>query len=609
MPSDQGRKAGAATFRYHLLLSLWLFFVINTMGGHPAYFKDFARVFGYFFHFLINWAIYFSFSYLVSQLLRRRAWHAPLLTGVAFLWAVVDRAKVDELGTHLSMMDLVLVKEAPLFFSYITLERVLHIATFLLLASVAFVWLQRKRLLHGKVLRWHLPSFAVNLLGLGLGSVFLVNGMIEVPGLIMRFRPHAMIDTYQRNGYVVAAIQHLYNHRYFLDLYELKPAWREKEKGDAERASSFNQSPRACKLKQDPDIVAVMVESMFDPTLIPGIHFSEDPLAALRDLEYPTSRTSLLVPVYGNGTANTEFEFLTGATHRFFPPGSVQYQSHIHSQGESLARLLAYRGYGSHAVHNYRRSFWRRNEVYPYLGFDSFAGLEDLGSGFESYPNGFPKDDVLADYVPRLMREDARQDASFYFIVTVGMHGAYGSSFWKGNDEISIRTDAMEAATKRQMRIYTSLLRDSSLALKKLVDRVMHRGRPTVVVLFGDHLPGIQKMAYQQSGYMSWVTQTYGITQQQEKVVPLLVLNNFKCNMELPPLLGSNCLATALTDRLFSTKELPTYWQFNRDFCQKHPYILEANPLELQGDFADYAAFIHQSVFNWKTLFQPPKGL
>ena len=76
----------------------------------------------------------------------------------------------------------------------------------------------------------------------------------------------------------------------------------------------------------------------------------------------------LTVPVVGAGTANTEFEVLTGMSSRFFGPGEYPFQTCLKDQTvESVAYDLKENGYATHAIHNHRAAFYSRNEVYPNL--------------------------------------------------------------------------------------------------------------------------------------------------------------------------------------------------------------------------------------------------
>ena len=130
------------------------------------------------------------------------------------------------------------------------------------------------------------------------------------------------------------------------------------------------------------------------------------------------------MPVVGAGTANTEFEVLTGMSSRFFGPGEYPFQTCLKDQTvESVAYDLKENGYATHAIHNHRAAFYSRNEVYPNLGFDDFTALEYMPA-VEKTPTNWAKDGVLKDQI--LQALDVTEDqADLVFTVSVQGHGKY----------------------------------------------------------------------------------------------------------------------------------------------------------------------------------------
>ncbi len=102
-----------------------------------------------------------------------------------------------------------------------------------------------------------------------------------------------------------------------------------------------------------PNIVMVQLESFFDPTLVKYLQFSEDPVPNFRSLMENYSSGYLTVPSVGAGTANTEFEVLSGMSLQFFGPGEYPYKTILQeSTAESVSYDLKELGYSTHAIHN-----------------------------------------------------------------------------------------------------------------------------------------------------------------------------------------------------------------------------------------------------------------
>ena len=102
-----------------------------------------------------------------------------------------------------------------------------------------------------------------------------------------------------------------------------------------------------------PNIVCVLLESFADPSDVNFLNMSEDPIPNFHNLEANYSSGYLTVPVVGAGTANTEFEVLTGMSMQYFGTGEYPYKTILkQSDCESIASALSKIGYGTHVVHN-----------------------------------------------------------------------------------------------------------------------------------------------------------------------------------------------------------------------------------------------------------------
>ena len=66
---------------------------------------------------------------------------------------------------------------------------------------------------------------------------------------------------------------------------------------------------------------------LFDPTLVNYLNISEDPIPTFRKLMKEYSSGYYKVPSVGAGTANTEFESITGMSMHYFGPGEYPYKS------------------------------------------------------------------------------------------------------------------------------------------------------------------------------------------------------------------------------------------------------------------------------------------
>ena len=126
-----------------------------------------------------------------------------------------------------------------------------------------------------------------------------------------------------------------------------------------------------------PNIIFIQLESFFDPSEVEFFTTSEDQIPNFRKLMQNYSTGYFKVPSVGAGTANTEFEVLTGMNLRYFGPGEYPYKTVLKYQtAESAATALENFGYGTHALHNNGGNFYSRADVFNNIGFDTYTSKE-----------------------------------------------------------------------------------------------------------------------------------------------------------------------------------------------------------------------------------------
>lgn len=240
-----------------------------------------------------------------------------------------------------------------------------------------------------------------------------------------------------------------------------------------------------------PDIIMIMSESFWDPTRLPGVTISPDPMPNIRSLQ----SGHVLSPEFGGMTANVEFEALTGFSNAFLPYGSIPYQQYVRRPLPSLAAFLKSQGYETRAFHPYQGWFWNRTQVYSSLGFDRFLSEEALPPLPKRGP--LASDDALIDVI---IGEAERADAPiFYFSVTLQGHGPYEANRYP---DAGFRVEGpLNDANRDSLVTYATGVADADRSLAKLIDWASRRERPTIIAFFGDHLPPLGPV-FVETGYM-----------------------------------------------------------------------------------------------------------
>ncbi len=235
-----------------------------------------------------------------------------------------------------------------------------------------------------------------------------------------------------------------------------------------------------------PNIVFIQLESYFDVAESEFFITSQDASPNLRKMYQNYSSGYFKVPSVGAGTANTEFEVLTGMNLRYFGPGEYPYKTVLKDRPcESAATALSALGYGTHALHNNGGNFYSRSRVFNNIGFDSYTSKEFMNI-LQLTENGWAKDDILIEHILEAMDTTRQQD--FIFGISVQGHGDYPEEKIIENPKITVE-GIEDEAVKNKWEYYVNQVYEMDQFAGNLVKALEERGEPAVVVFYGDHLP------------------------------------------------------------------------------------------------------------------------
>ncbi len=237
-----------------------------------------------------------------------------------------------------------------------------------------------------------------------------------------------------------------------------------------------------------PNIIFVQLESFFDPMLVNYLDISEDPIPTFRKLMEEYSSGYFKVPSVGAGTANTEFETITGMSMHYFGPGEYPYKSILkETTCESAPYVLGELGYSTHAIHNNEANFYSRKSIFPNLGFDTFTSAEYMPEEDDKNPLGWTKDHVLTDEIVKCL--DSTEDQPDYvYTISVQGHGAYPEEPMIEDPEITVSGAATEEKNY-QWEYYVNQIHEMDDFVGELVETLEDYPEDVVLVMYGDHLP------------------------------------------------------------------------------------------------------------------------
>ena len=253
-----------------------------------------------------------------------------------------------------------------------------------------------------------------------------------------------------------------------------------------DKDGELNQTATSRSSDELPNIIVVQLESYFDVANAEFFTTSEDACPNLHNLYQNYSNGYFKVPSVGAGTANTEFEVLTGMNLRYFGPGEYPYKTYSKKHPtESAATALASLGYGTHALHDNTGNFYSRANVFNNMGYDTFTSKEFMNV-LQTTENGWAKDEILTHHIMEAM--DTTKQEDFVFTVSVQGHGNYPETQVIENPKIKVE-GIEDEALKNKWEYYVNQVYEMDQFVGDLIKAVEERNEPSVVVFYGDHLP------------------------------------------------------------------------------------------------------------------------
>ena len=238
--------------------------------------------------------------------------------------------------------------------------------------------------------------------------------------------------------------------------------------------------------KQKPNIIMLQLESFFDPTHMMNLEFSEDPVPNFRKLKEQFSSGYLHVPSIGAGTANTEFEIISGMNLEFFGAGEYPYKTILRkTTAESINYDLKDLGYSTHAIHNNKGTFYTRQKVFKMLGFDTFTSIEYMNIE-ETTPTGWAKDKYLTKSIIDALNSTENQD--YIYTISVQGHGDYPDTPIENHSKITV-SGLEDPSRLTSFEYFTNEIHEMDQFIGELINALSLINEDTVLVMYGDHLP------------------------------------------------------------------------------------------------------------------------
>ncbi|MEG0780534.1 MAG: LTA synthase family protein [Oscillospiraceae bacterium] len=293
-----------------------------------------------------------------------------------------------------------------------------------------------------------------------------------------------------------------YFSHHFTTYQVVKPDGFDKQQAAAWDRGDGTDSPTGGKPVH---VIFVMDEAFCDLTAQPVFTYTAetDPLTTFHALQKSENAQwgQIVVPGFAGGTANTEFDVMTG-----MQTGALNTTSAFRSFNrnlDSVIRVFGQEGYRTTFMHPGDPWFYNRENVYAYLGAEDILFADDFANSVSK--GRWVTDDTVAQNILTHFNDAvAADELLFDFAVTIQNHMSYtADKYGDGYDFPPVQTDvplSQEASTL--LSVYIEGLRDADAMLKTLTDAFSASSEPVLLVFFGDHLPylGDDRLCYRELG-------------------------------------------------------------------------------------------------------------
>lgn len=281
-----------------------------------------------------------------------------------------------------------------------------------------------------------------------------------------------------------------------------KSAMQQIEQKYAKEAQSIN-AERSAKLT-DNTVINILSESYADPTRVPGVSFSIDPMPNIRSVMNSTTSGTMLSPGYGGGTANIEFQQMTGLSMANFTSAlATPYQQLVPNRSTFYSFNQMWNdACGSTACsvafHPYYQNMYLRGTTYTKFGFSHFYALNSKPKLTHTKPAGsshYASDEQSYQNVLDELNTKGSQ-SKFIELITMQNHTPYQVGTYGDNEFVEANTSTgLADSDKAMVETYAKGMRLTDTATANFLNELNKIDRPITVVFYGDHLPGIYSEA------------------------------------------------------------------------------------------------------------------
>lgn len=300
---------------------------------------------------------------------------------------------------------------------------------------------------------------------------------------------------YDENGFILGF---LYN----LQKLEVSQPDEYTDESLAQMSSEYRQlAEQSNKSRLDPSeedvsVVVILNESFYDPSVEwQGKKFEDyyphsggEILPNLRKIQEKYPSGIMYSTDYGGGTANIEFETLTGLSNYW--QNTVPYTAIIPKLNRvlSIATMFKDQGYDTLAIHPFNGGMYKRNISLSKEGFDKFIDESEMDytehDGNSEYIND------RSAYKQTLDALEETDNNQAILLITMQNHTPYHDGIYE-ETQFKITDNTIDEERRREIATYYQMLHNSDAYLGEFIAGLEKLDKKVAVLYFGDHSAGL----------------------------------------------------------------------------------------------------------------------
>ncbi len=356
---------------------------------------------------------------------------------------------------------------------------------------------------------------------------------------------------------------------------------------------------------EKPNIVVLMSESYWDLTKLNGITYSKDIAANVHKYQ----KGELAPPAIGGGTANTEFEVLSGMTMSFMSPGIIAYNAYLRTETPSLASVFDSNGYNTTAIHPNSGWFYNRDKVYNYFGFNKFIDVSSFNMETETKGPHISDNALVNKILDTLNSSDK---PSFIFAVSMENHDPFNDKY--DTFDVTAGSDKLDSSQQAIVSGFAQGLYDADQSLGKLIDALSKSNKPTLLYFFGDHAPRLGTLddyykIYDKLGTKEKLAKEQGLGELKYYTTPLVTWSNYKEMRTFPSVISPSHVGYEILKD--AGVNYPNYFNIQPQLETTFPILHLKNIEKIDADnelIKDYHLIQYDLLFGKKYLQEIEKN-